>query len=69
MEAKVAFIMPLEDRALLESLQERHSALFQEVSGSDLVRAGLRHLGELSDTELRELLDGVLGATGTRRAL
>lgn len=61
LEIREAFSLRLQDRALLEALQDRLSGLYRLVSKSDMVRAGLWHITNLTDAELEELLNMVGG--------
>lgn len=51
-----SFSLPKDDYGLIKDLQKRCLGLAQSVSKSELVRAGLRALVRMSDTELVEVL-------------
>jgi hypothetical protein len=56
MEIREVFTLRLQDRALLEALQERLSSLYCWSTRSDMVRAALWQLTSLNDEELGHLL-------------
>lgn len=50
------FSIPVNDYALFERLMDRAMTLHLRTTKSTLLRAGLRHLMELSDARLKEVL-------------
>lgn len=69
MEIREVFTLRLQDRALLEALQDRLSGFNRWGTRSDMVRAGLWQLTSLNDEELDQLLQSMGVARETKQAV
>jgi hypothetical protein len=57
MQARISLVISLEERARLEALQQRYTALFRNVSLSEMIGAGIQQLQGLTNEELSKVLD------------